>query len=30
MVVEVATGDLRTIERGDGQSAGPLKPGEHV
>ena len=27
MLVDVATGDVRTIERGDGQSAGPLKPG---
>ena len=30
MLVDVATGDVQTIERGDGQSAGPLKPGEHA
>jgi DeoR/GlpR family transcriptional regulator of sugar metabolism len=27
ILVDVATGDVRTIERGDGQSAAPLKPG---
>jgi hypothetical protein len=27
MLVDVATGDVQTFERGDGQSAGPLKLG---